>query len=118
MSDDIRESSGSFMRRHVEPYVAQTIKDCVKEHTEATQTMHTQTREQMKQMAEAQTQLKDMLIGKIPPDPNNPSVWQSLQELIGWKKGVNKVLWIAVTSAIGAVIGTLWMLIRNSGGMQ
>jgi len=106
------------VEKHVEKHVKKHVDECMAEHTEKTQEMQAQTLESMQRFHDFQEEMTATIIGKLPPDPDKPSMWQGLQDLIGWKKSVNKVLWICATSAIGAVITTIWALIRNSGGIK
>jgi len=110
---DIRESTGEFMRK-VKPLVEQTVKLSVKEHLEETRIMQKETNGLIKELKVFQSVMKETIIGKLPPDPNKPSMWQSLQEMILWRKGVNKVLWIACTSSIGALVAVVWKIIMSS----
>ena len=43
------------------------------------------------------------------------SVAVVVQDLIGWKKTVNKFLWITATAAIGALVTTIWRMVISSG---
>ncbi len=99
------------MKNKVQPYVDKRIE----EHSEKTQEMQAQTLASMQRFHEFQEQMTETIIGKLPPDPEKPCMWQALQSVLGWKKTVNKVLWIAATVAIGAIGGTIWTIIVNSG---
>lgn len=105
------EEEKAFMDEKVEPYVDKRME----QHSEQTQAMQAQTMESMQKFHDFQQQMTQTIIGSLPPDPEKPSMWQALQDLIGWKKNVNKVLWIVATAAIGAVGTTVWALIVNSG---
>jgi len=112
---DIRESTETFLRDKVEPRIKEHVDRRFEDHMESTQAMQTQTIESMKRLHEFQDVMTATIIGTLPPDPDKPSMWESLQDLIGWKKTVNKFLWITATAAIGALVTTIWRMVISSG---
>lgn len=104
-----------FMRERVEPCVEKHVDKRMEEHSEKTQQMQAQTMESMERFHKFQEEMTATIIGTLPPDPDKPSMWQALQDMIGWKKNVNKFLWMVAAVSITAIGGTVWAIIINSG---
>lgn len=129
-----RESTETIVRRHVAEHVetrVRPLEEKVKSHEEfhdeirdATQEVKTLSMEQMQRMHEMTSTIKnvqqasnmntDMLIGKMPPDENDPGIWRRVVDLDEWKETITKnwtaIKWTFITgivTAIGTGVGAL-----------
>lgn len=96
---DIRDSTDTYYREKLEHKVRKTV------HCELDSYI-----ERIKELEDFQERLRRLIMGDIPPDPDKPSIWQALIELMKWKTAVNKFLWIAVTALIGAGVTAIFTL--------
>ena len=108
----IDDSTEAF-RRKATPIVKEIVGTSMQDHMEETRIMHSQQNDMIKDLQTFQKGMIETIVGSIPPDSSKPSMWQQLQELILWKKGVNKVLWVACTSSIGALVAVIWKLLLS-----
>jgi len=108
---DIRESTETFMREKVEPCIKKHVGEQIADHMDKTETMHIQTLAHIADMHELQNIMNTTMFGKRPPDPENPGAWNYIMSLVGWKKNVNRVLWIGATVVIGLLCTAVWNLL-------
>ena len=110
-----KEDSTESFRNKVTDIAEKTVMTAMEIHKKSNEDLHARTQKTMEGLAIAQEQMKTSVFGAIPPDAANPGMWNILQSLVGWRAGVNKVLWVACTASIGALVAIAWKIISTSG---
>ena len=110
-----KEDSDETFRKKVTQIAEDTAMTAIERHTAECQSMHARSQETIASMSEAQDQMKTAFFGAFPPDAAKPGAWNIIQDLVGWRAGVNKVLWIIATGVIGGFVCTMLMIIKSVG---
>ena len=108
----IHDSTETF-RRKATPIVEEIVSKSMDDHMEETRILQSRQNGMINDLQTFQKSMIETIIGTLPPDPSKPSLWQSLQEMILWKKGVNKVLWVACTASISALVAVIWKIVLS-----